>query len=33
MLVRDYHTDIVINAPIQEVWAHLTDFSTYPEWN
>ena len=33
MLVREYHTNIVIDAPIQEVWAYLTDFSTYPEWN
>lgn len=33
MLVREYHTDIIIDAPIQNVWTYLTDFPTYPEWN
>lgn len=27
------HTKIVINAPIEKVWAILTDFDRYEEWN
>lgn len=26
-------TEILINAPIDRVWAELTDFSSYPDWN
>ena len=31
--VKEYHTEIVINAPVDRVWSVLTDFSTYPDWN
>lgn len=26
-------TDIQINAPVEKVWAVLTDFAAYPSWN
>ena len=26
-------TETVINAPADKVWAELTDFTSYPEWN
>lgn len=26
-------TEITINAPAEKVWAELTDFKSYPEWN
>jgi hypothetical protein len=27
------HTEIEINASAEEVWHHLTDLESYPEWN
>lgn len=30
---KQIKTEIVINASKQTVWAVLTDFATYPEWN
>lgn len=30
---RRIHTSIVINASPARVWATLTDFSSFPEWN
>ncbi len=31
--VKEYHTDIIVNAPVDRVWSVLTDFSAYPDWN
>lgn len=31
--MKEYHTSIIINATPKEVWIHLTDFSSYPDWN
>jgi hypothetical protein len=31
--VKEYHTNIVIKAPVGAVWKALTNFSAYPEWN
>jgi hypothetical protein len=31
--MKQYHTTIKINAPIEKVWQALTDFSTFPDWN
>jgi hypothetical protein len=31
--MKQYHTQIVIQAPITRVWAELTNFKAYPEWN
>lgn len=31
--MRQYHTSVIINAPISIVWKNLNDFSSYPEWN
>ena len=33
LLKKQYHTEIVVNAPVEKVWRALTDFSAYPEWN
>lgn len=30
---RLLHTDIIIAAPSEAIWAILTDFAAYPEWN
>lgn len=30
---KTIHTEITINAPIETVWAILTDFPAYPQWN
>lgn len=30
---KNLHTEIIINAPAASVWAVLTDFAAYPEWN
>jgi len=30
---RQISTEIEINAPVPRVWAALTDFSAFPEWN
>ncbi|MGF1977312.1 MAG: SRPBCC family protein [Nostoc sp. CmiSLP01] len=27
------HTDIEIQAPVEEVWQQLTDLANYPKWN
>lgn len=31
--MKVFEAEIIINAPIDVVWGHLTDFSRYPEWN
>lgn len=31
--MKEYHTEIVIDAPREKVWGVLTDFDAYPEWN
>ncbi|MCB0637160.1 MAG: SRPBCC domain-containing protein [Lewinella sp.] len=31
--MRNLQTDILINATPDQVWATLTDFPAYPEWN
>lgn len=31
--MKEYHTQIEINAPIKKVWQVLTDFKEYPNWN
>jgi hypothetical protein len=31
--MKSLETEIVINAPTQQVWSILTDFEKYPEWN
>lgn len=31
--MRQYHTEIAINAPVAEVWDVLTEFPAYPTWN
>lgn len=31
--MAELHTKITINAPAEEVWAVLTDFERYAEWN
>jgi hypothetical protein len=31
--MKQYHTHIKINAPIEKIWQELTDFQAYPEWN
>ena len=31
--MKDYHTNIQINAPIEKVWQALTNFSEYKNWN
>ena len=31
--MKQYHTEISIAAPLAVVWAVLTDFAAYPEWN
>lgn len=31
--MKQYHTSITINASIEVVWKHLTDFTSYPSWN
>jgi hypothetical protein len=31
--VRDLRREIEINAPPERVWAVVTDFAAYPEWN
>ncbi|WP_299492093.1 SRPBCC domain-containing protein [Acaryochloris sp. IP29b_bin.137] len=31
--MRQYHTEIVVDAPVDRVWNVLTDFSAYPTWN
>ena len=30
---RQLHTEIVIAAPSESIWAILTDFAAYPDWN
>ncbi|MCU0445846.1 MAG: SRPBCC domain-containing protein [Microscillaceae bacterium] len=31
--MKQYHTTIKINAPVEAVWQALTDFSAFPDWN
>ncbi len=31
--MKQYHTALLIKAPIQKVWNELTHFGAYPEWN
>lgn len=31
--MKQYHTSIVINAPVKQVWNELTNFREYPDWN
>lgn len=31
--MKQYHTHIEINAPVEKVWEVLTDFDSYPAWN
>lgn len=31
--MKSLKTEILINAPIQEVWKTLMDFESYPNWN
>lgn len=33
MAIHQLHTEIEIEAPAERVWAVLTDFAAYPEWN
>lgn len=30
---RMLHTEIVIDAPAEDVWSILTEFTAYPDWN
>lgn len=32
-MAKEIITSITINAPVEKVWAVLTDFSRYPQWN
>ena len=31
--MKSIETQITINAPMEIIWSHLTDFNHYPEWN
>lgn len=31
--MKSLQTEIIINAPAEKVWAVLTDFENYPDWN
>lgn len=31
--MKEIHTEILINAPIEKIWATLTDLQAYAEWN
>ncbi|MEO0725784.1 MAG: SRPBCC domain-containing protein [Bacteroidota bacterium] len=31
--MKSISTEITINAPVEQVWAVLTNFSEYPQWN
>lgn len=31
--MKQYHTSVIINAPIKKVWQELTNFKDYPSWN
>ncbi|MDX2164543.1 MAG: SRPBCC domain-containing protein [Gammaproteobacteria bacterium] len=33
MAMKQYHTSVTINASVEVVWKHLTDFTSYPYWN
>ena len=33
LIMRSIKTEIVINAPVEEVWNALMDHQSYPEWN
>jgi hypothetical protein len=33
VLMKQLHSQIEIDAPAEHVWAVLTDFASYPEWN
>lgn len=33
MTTKVFEADIEINAPVELVWQHLTDFASYPDWN
>ena len=32
-LINGWTTAVIIQAPQQVVWEHVTDFGTYPDWN
>ena len=32
-MAHEIHTDVEIAAPAERVWALLTDFAAYPQWN
>lgn len=31
--MKEYHTEIVIDQPVERVWEALVDVDAYPEWN
>jgi len=31
--MNEIRTEIIIDAPVNEVWSKLTDFARYPQWN
>ncbi|MEO6133258.1 MAG: SRPBCC domain-containing protein [Saprospiraceae bacterium] len=31
--MKNINTEIIIEAPAHIIWSHLTDFSSYPQWN
>ncbi len=31
--MKEYHTSIIINAPVEKVWDELSNYKDYPNWN